>query len=117
MATSVTGFGFPIHGVTPGIVLAIIPLLVLPVAIYARYVRRLAGVWRMVYVATAVTALYLSFFVLIVQSFLKVPALKAVAPTQAEPPFAIAQGIALLLFIILASLAAIRFPAQPGKMA
>ena len=75
--TSVTGFGFPIVGVTPGIVLGVISLVVLAVALYARYARHLAGIWRPIYVITAVIALYLNFFVLIVQSFQKVPALKA----------------------------------------
>ena len=79
VATSVTGFGFPIHGFTPGIGVGIISLIVLAVAIFARYGRHLAGAWRRVYVVTAVTALYLNVFVLIVQSFQKVPALKALA--------------------------------------
>jgi len=69
VATSVTGFGFPIHGFTPGIGIGIISLLVLAVAIFARYARRLAGIWRRVYAVTAVIALYLNFFVLIVQLF------------------------------------------------
>ena len=84
IATSVTGFGFPIHGVTPGIVLGVVSLVVLAIALYARYVGQLAGAWRPVYVITAVIALYLNFFVLIVQSFQKVSALKAMAPTQSE---------------------------------
>jgi hypothetical protein len=84
VATSVTGFGFPIHGFTPGIGIGIISLLVLAVAIFARYARRLTGIWRRGYVVTAVIALYLNFFVLIVQSFQKVPVLKMLAPTQSE---------------------------------
>ena len=71
--TSVTGFGFPITGVTPGIVLGVISLVVLAVALYARYARHLAGIWRPVFVITAVLAQYLNFFVLIVQSFQKLP--------------------------------------------
>jgi hypothetical protein len=116
IATSVTGFFFPFHGVTPGIVLGVISLVVLAVALYARYGRRLAGGWRLVYVITAVMALYLNFFVLIVQSFQKVPALAAMAPTQSEPPFAIAQGIALVAFIALGILAGKRFRPGPGAM-
>ena len=113
IATSVTGFGFPIHGFTPGIGIGIISLLVLTVAIFARYARRLTGIWRRVYVVTAVIALYLNFFVLIVQSFQKVPVLKMLAPTQSAPPFAITQLIALAAFIVLGSLAAIRFRERP----
>jgi hypothetical protein len=107
--TSVTGFGFPIVGVTPGIVLGVISLVVLAVALYARYARHLAGIWRPIFVITAVIALYLNFFVLIVQSFQKVPALKALAPTQSELPFAIAQLVALAAFINLGYLATTRF--------
>jgi hypothetical protein len=107
--TSATGFGFPISGVTPGIVLGVISLVVLAVAIYARYIRLLAGIWRPAYVITAVIALYLNFLVLIVQSFQKVPALKALAPTQSEPPFLIAQLVALAAFIGLGYLATTRF--------
>jgi hypothetical protein len=113
VATSVTGLGFPYKGVTPGIVLAIISLVVLAIAIYARYARHLVGRWRRVYVVTAVVALYLNVFVLIVQSFMKVPALKALAPTQSEPLFAITHCVALVAFLILGSLAAIRFRDQP----
>jgi hypothetical protein len=89
--TSVTGFFFPFHGITPGIIIGIISLVVLAVTLYALYARRLAGVWRKVYVITALFALYMNFFVFIVQSFEKIPALRALAPTQAEPPFAITQ--------------------------
>jgi len=113
VATNVTGFGFPIRALTPGLGVGIISLLVLAVAIFARYARRLTGVWRLVYVVTAVIALYLNFFVLIVQSFQKVPALKTLAPTQSEPPFVIAQLVALAAFIVLGSLAAIRFRERP----
>jgi hypothetical protein len=109
IATSVTGFGFPIKGVTPGIVIGVISLVVLAIAVYARYAGRLVGPWRLVYVVTAVIALYMNFFVLIVQSFLKVPALHELAPTGSEPPFAVAQGIALVGFIILGIFAAKRF--------
>jgi hypothetical protein len=113
IATSVTGFLFPFHGVTPGIVLGVISMVVLAVALYARYGGQLAGGWRLAYAITAVTALYLNVFVLIVQSFQKVPALAALAPTQSEPPFAIAQGIALAAFIALGILAGKKFRAGP----
>jgi hypothetical protein len=117
IATSVTGFGFPITGVTPGIVLGVISLVVLAIALYARYGRQLAGAWRLVYVITAVLALYLNFFVLIVQSFQKLPALKELAPTQSEAPFVVAQLIAMLAFIVMGVLGAKGFRAQPGRTA
>ncbi|MGP0067537.1 MAG: hypothetical protein ACLQGP_28575 [Isosphaeraceae bacterium] len=117
IATSVTGFGFPIHGVTPGIVLGVISLVVLAIAVYARYVGHLAGRWRLVYVVTAVVALYLNVFVLIAQSFQKVPVLNALAPTGSEPPFAIAQAVALAAFIALGILGGKRFRTQPTPVA
>jgi hypothetical protein len=107
--TSVTGFLFPIHRLTPGHVVGVISLIVLAVAIYARYQRRMAGGWRQTFVISSVVALYLNAFVLIVQMFRKVPALKAMAPTQSEAPFKIAQLVILALFVVLAILASIRF--------
>jgi hypothetical protein len=98
--TSLTGFGFPFEHVTPGIVLGILSLIVLAIAIPARYSLRMVGKWRVIYVVTAVTALYFNCFVLIAQSFLKIPALHALAPKGNEPPFAIGQGILLVLFIV-----------------
>ncbi len=112
VATSVTGFGFPINGVTPGIILGILSLVVLTAAILGRYTFHLAGPWRRVYVVDAAVALYFNVFVLVAQSFMKVPALKALAPTQSEPPFAVAQLAVLVLFIVLTTLAVKRFPVQ-----
>jgi hypothetical protein len=109
VATSVTGFFFPFHGFTPAIGVGIISSLVLAVAIFARYGRHLAGSWRWIYVVTATIALYLNVFVGIVQAFQNVPALKAIAPTQTEPPFAITQLVVLVLFILIGIVAAIRF--------
>jgi len=107
--TSVTGFGFPFVHVTPGIVVGAISLLVLAIALFARYGRHLAGAWRRTYVITASIALYLNCFVLVVQSFLNVPALHSLAPTQKEPPFAIAQLVVLILFVVLTVKAAKNF--------
>ena len=109
VATSVTGFFFPFHGVTPGIIVGIISLLLLAVAIFARYFRRFVGAWRWIYVVTAMIALYLNVFVLIAQLFQKVPALKALAPTQTELPFLVAQLSTLLIFVVLTIAAALRF--------
>ena len=116
--TSLTGFGFPFEHVTPGIILGILSLLVLALAIPARYSFHMAGKWRAIYVITAVIALYFNCFVLIAQSFLKIPALHALAPKGNEPPFAIAQGILLLLFIVAGTLAVKKFhPADPATLA
>jgi hypothetical protein len=111
--TSVTGFFFPFHGFTPAIGVGIISLIVLAIAIFARYSRYLAGHWRWIYVVTAVVALYFNVFVLIVQSFEKIPALHALAPTQTEPPFKFTQFVVLALFVLLAIVAAIRFRIEP----
>jgi hypothetical protein len=107
--TSVTGFFFPVQHFMPSHAVGIISLVLLALAIYARYPKQLAGGWRKTYVVTAVLALYLNFFVLLVQSFMKIPALKSLAPTQSEPPFQITQLAALVAFIILTVLAAIKF--------
>jgi hypothetical protein len=116
-ATSVTGFFFPFHGFTPAIGVGIVSLIVLAVAILARRRFRLAGRLRWTYVLTSIVALYLNFFVLIVQLFQKVPALKQIAPTQSEPPFQIAQLAALLLFAALATRAVMKFHSEPLRMA
>jgi len=107
--TSLTGFLFPLKSVTPAVILGILSILVLLLATIALYGRHLAGAWRGTYVISAVVALYFNFFVLIVQSFLKVPALNALAPTQSEGPFKIAQLLALVVFISLGTLAFKRF--------
>lgn len=107
--TSATGFGFAFTKLLPSHIVGLISLVVLGVAIYALYGAHLKGAWRWVYVVTASTALYLNVFVLIVQLFLKVPALHALAPTQGEPPFIIAQTVALAAFIALGWLAVRRF--------
>ena len=116
VATSVTGFFFPFHGFTPAIALGIMSLIVLAVAIFARYPRQLAGHWRWIYVVGAVIALYFNVFVGIVQSFEKIPALKAIAPTQTEQPFKLTQLLVLALFIVFAIAAAIRFRPAPDGM-
>ena len=91
VATSATGFLFPYHGFKPSYAVGIVSLLVLAIAIFAFYGRGLVGAWRRTYVVSAVISLYLNSFVLIAQLFMKVPALKALAPTQSEPPFLVTQ--------------------------
>ena len=81
----------------------------LAVAIVARYVCHMAGAWRPIYVACAVLALYLNVFVLVVQVFLKVPAVHALAPTQKEPPFLVVQLIVMALFVVLGIFAVKKF--------
>ena len=112
--TSVTGFGFPFDQLLPSHVVGLVSLVVLTITVYARYARHLAGAWRAVYVGTAVTALYLNVFVLIVQAFRRVPALNAAAPTQSEPPFLVAQSIALVIFAALGVGAVTRFHIEPS---
>lgn len=109
VATSVTGFFFPVKRLMPSHIVGVISLVVLAAAIYARYYATLAGSWRWIYVVTAVLAQYLNFFVLIVQSFQKIPALKPLAQTQKEPPFAITQLFFLILFVLLGVVAVMKF--------
>ena len=108
-ATSITGFAFPAEQQLPSHRVAVVSLVVLAVAILARYGRRLAGTWRRIYIVSAAIALYLNVFVGVVQAFMKVPALNALAPQQTEPPFLIAQLGVLLLFVVLTVAAARRF--------
>lgn len=107
--TSVTGFMFPASAVTPAHVVGAISLVALAAAVLALYAFRLSGFWRPVYIATAVLSLYLNVFVGVVQAFQKIGPLQALAPTQSEPPFAIAQTIVLLLAIVVGWLAVRRF--------
>lgn len=115
VATTLTGFLFPFRGFTPAIGTGIVSTAVLLFTIPARYTFHLAGSWRWIYVVGAVFSLYLNCFVLVVQSFLKIPALNALAPQGNEPPFAIAQGIVLVLFVIAGYLAVRRFGVGAGR--
>jgi len=116
VATSVTGFFFPFHGVTPGDVVGVISLVALAVAVLALYGRHLAGAWRRAYVISAVVALYFNVFVLIVQLFEKVPALEALAPKQSEPPFVVTQVLVMALFVVLGVAAARRFRSETAQL-
>jgi len=100
LLTTLTGFMFPTPGFTPAKGVGLVSLAVLVAAFAGLYVFKLAGVWRWIYAATAIIALYLNCFVLVVQSFQKVPGIADLAPTQTEPPFAIAQGVLLVLSLV-----------------
>ena len=108
VATSVTGFFFPFSQVGPAHIVGAVSLVVLAVAVYAFYGAKLAGPWRRIYAATATAALYLNVFVLVVQTFVKNSTLVALAPTQSELPFAVSQGIVLLVFVVLGYVAVSR---------
>jgi hypothetical protein len=107
--TSVTGFVFPASAVTPAHIVGAISLAALAAAVLALYAFGLKGIWRPIYIATAVLALYLNVFVGVVQAFQKIGPLATLAPTQSEPPFAIAQTIVLVLAIVVGWLAVRRF--------
>ncbi|MEJ1967472.1 MAG: hypothetical protein WDN03_02360 [Rhizomicrobium sp.] len=107
--TSLTGFLFPFHGVTPAIIVGIISCVLLALALAGLYLFHLAGAWRWIYVVTAVMSLYLNCFVLVVQSFQKVPALHVLAPTGAGPVFGAAQLIVLVAFAVAGYLGVRRF--------
>jgi hypothetical protein len=114
VATSATGFGFPFERLLPSHKVGIISLVVLAVALFALYGRRMAGPWRKVFVVCAMLAQYLNVFVAIVQAFRNVPALKTLAPTQTETPFKVAQLVVLILFIGVTIAAARRFREKPA---
>jgi hypothetical protein len=106
----VTGFGFPFDHLLPSHIVGITSLVALTIAILARYAFHLSGGWRSTYVITAMISLYLNVFVLVVQCFEKVQAIHALAPTQKEPPFLIAQIVVMVLFIALTILAVKKVP-------
>jgi hypothetical protein len=109
VATSLTGFVFPTERFLPSHGVGVISLVLLLTAILGRYVFYFAGAWRWIYAVGVVLSVYFLFFVGIVQAFMKVPSLSALAPTQSEPPFAITQGACLVIFIVLTIVAARRF--------
>ena len=113
--TSVTGYFFPITKVTPGIIIGAISLVVLAIALFALYSKKLAGGWRTVYVVTAVMAQFFNVLVLIAQSFRKIPALHAMASTGEESIVKITQLCALVLLIVLGIAAGKRFHPETAK--
>jgi hypothetical protein len=117
LATVVTGFGFPVDHLLPSHIVGFMSLVVLAVALVALYGVGLRGVWRRIYVVSAALALYLNVFVGVVQAFLKIPALYALAPQQTEPPFVVAQLLVLAVFALLAAVAAKRFGGAPAARA
>ena len=114
--TSVTGFMFPNDTVTPGIIIGILSCILLAIACIALYAMHLAGAWRWIYVVTALISLYFNVFVLVIQSFLKIPALTVLAPGNppSGPAFAVVQGIVLLLFVLFIIGAVRRFRPMPS---
>jgi hypothetical protein len=113
LLTSVTGFGFAFTTLLPSHIFGIVSLVLLGLALLGRYAFHLAGPWRWIYALGIVLSLYLNVFVLVVQLFQKVPALQALAPTQSEAPFALAQLIVLAVFVWLCVAAVRRFRPAP----
>lgn len=109
VATCLSGFILPAPGFLPSHAVGILTLAIVAVAAVARYSRHLVGAWRWIFAGATVLSLYLNVFVLVVQAFLKVPALHALAPTGGEPAFQITQLVVLALFVVLTLGAAIRF--------
>ncbi len=114
--TSATGFLFPFHGFKPSYAVGILSLVALALAIVARYRYGLIGGWRKTYVISAIFALYFNVFVLIAQLFMKVPPLKALAPTGSEPPFLVVQIVVMVLFIVLGLRAVANFRDAGGSV-
>jgi len=115
--TSITGFPLPPFGWDPARVLGVILLVLMGAAVAALYIFHLAGAWRPIYVISAVASLYLNCFVGVVQAFQKISPLHALAPTQSEPPFLIAQVVLLAAFVVLGVLAVVRFHPQTAPAA
>ena len=101
--TNATGFLFPFEKLLPSHIIAALSLVLLAIACIALYGMKLSGAWRWIYVVTALLSLYFNVFVLVIQSFLKIPALTALAPGNppAGPVFAVAQGVVLVFFVVV----------------
>jgi hypothetical protein len=111
--TDLTGYLFPVEHILPSHIVGAISLTALAIALVARYARRMDGSWRWIYVVTAMIGLYLNVFVAVVQSFLKIPAVHALAPTQKEPPFLVVQLLVMAVFLVLGVLAVKQFRLAP----
>jgi hypothetical protein len=113
--TSATGFLFPFEGFKPSYVIGGLSLVLLAIACLALYGRKLLGAWRWIYVVTAIISLYLNVFVLVIQSFLKIPALTVLAPGNppSGPVFAVVQGVVLVFFVLMTIGAVRRFRPLP----
>jgi hypothetical protein len=114
--TSLTGFLFPIYGFTPALGVGIVACVILAVALFALYKEQLVGTWRWICVITVVVSLYLNVFVLVVQSFMNVSALNALAPMQTAPPFLVTQAAVLAIFILITLIAVIKFRPRQAQM-
>jgi hypothetical protein len=112
--TNLSGFGFPFVKFMPSYGVGIVSVVLLPVVAYALYLKRLEGGWRRVFVAGAVTGLYLNVFVLVAQLFHRIPALIVLAPKQQEPPFLLSQLLTLALFIGLGRAAGRGYAGEPS---
>jgi hypothetical protein len=109
LLTSVTGFLFPATKLTPAGTFGIISLVVMVPTLLALYAFHLRGLWRLIYVGGAVILLFLNSFVVIAQSFLKIPLIHPLAPTASEPPFLVAEGVLFAIFVVLGLTALIKF--------
>lgn len=105
IATSVSGYVIPADRLLPSHIVGVLALAALGVGLLGRYQRGMSGRWRATYIVSSSVATYLNVFVAVVQAFQKVPALHALAPTQSEPPFAIAQAVVLIIFVMLTVMA------------
>ncbi len=100
--TSATGFLFPPKPIGPPFIFGVVSLVVLAIALYALYGRKLAGNWRRVFLATALFAQWLNMVVLVVQSYQKIPALHALAPIGNEPAVLATQGVVAIVVLYFA---------------
>jgi hypothetical protein len=113
--TLVTSFLFPYNGVTPGIAVGVLCVIIFIPTALARYGFQMQGIWRLVFVIGSLALLFFNCLILIVQSFQKIPQLHALAPTDSSPPVAISQGVLLVIFLIVGFLSVRRFrPALMG---
>jgi hypothetical protein len=109
VATDLSGYVLPATTILPSHIVGAISLIALTIAIVALYRHQLRGWSRSAFVTASMLAVYLNLFVGVVQAFRRIPPLTTLAPTESEPPFAIAQGVLLLVFIAATWIAVRRF--------
>ncbi len=114
--TTVTGFLFPLTGVTPAVIFGVISTVLLAAALYALLGAGLAGPWRRIYLGTALVAQWLNMVVLVVQSFQKIPALNALAPQGNEPPVLAGQALMAAIAVWFAWKAVWKSAAEPAAV-
>jgi hypothetical protein len=115
--TCLTGFLFPYHGMTPGIEIGLLSMVILLLAVVARYRRGMAGAWRHTYIVSTMIALYLNVLILVIQIFAHLTPLTARTPKQFGILFKLTELAVLVAFVVATHFALKRFHGTPARRA